>query len=132
MSESHLGSIAATTRFTLTADPILSLEQAFRIGNWGAEDLAFHLPYIEMDKESILQDALTSCESLGLEFDEVSFEHLDFIRPRWNWTIERPNGIGCGTDPRLPCHRTQGSDRIPNLMGGCARACIGTEGGMGQ
>lgn len=49
----------------------LALEQAFRIGNWGAEDLAFHLPYIEMDKERILQDALTNCGSLGLEFDEV-------------------------------------------------------------
>ncbi len=48
-----------------------SLERSFSIGNWGSERVSFHLPYISGDKTTILEDALKSCESLGLDFDTV-------------------------------------------------------------
>ena len=48
-----------------------ALQNAFEIGNWGSERIAFELPYIDGDKTSILRDCLTSCESLGLDFDDV-------------------------------------------------------------
>ena len=48
-----------------------SLEHAFSIGNWDSELIKLHLPYIDGDKESILRDALQSCEQLGLDFDLI-------------------------------------------------------------
>ena len=48
-----------------------ALQNAFEIGNWGSERIAFELPYIDGDKTSILRDCLESCESLGLDFDDV-------------------------------------------------------------
>lgn len=48
-----------------------ALEHAFAIGNWDSELVKFELPYLEDDKFSILQDALISAKTLGLEFDEV-------------------------------------------------------------
>ena len=34
-----------------------SLEKSFSIGNWGSNRVSFHLPYINGDKTSILEDA---------------------------------------------------------------------------
>lgn len=48
-----------------------ALQNAFEIGNWGSERITFELPYINGDKTSILRDCLESCESLGLDFDDV-------------------------------------------------------------
>ena len=48
-----------------------ALEHAFDVGNWESERISFTLPYLEMDKTSILRDAETSIDALGLEFDEV-------------------------------------------------------------
>ena len=48
-----------------------SLEHAFSIGNWDSELVKFHLPYVEGDKESILRDALHSCDELELDFDLI-------------------------------------------------------------
>ena len=48
-----------------------SLETSFSIGNWGSERVSFHLPYISGDKTTILEDAIESCESLGIDFDTV-------------------------------------------------------------
>ena len=48
-----------------------ALQHAFEIGNWGSERITFELPYIDGDKTSILQDCLESCDSLGLDFDDV-------------------------------------------------------------
>ena len=47
------------------------LNGAFQDGNWDVENVSFDLPYINGDKVSILQDALVSCEQLGLDFDTV-------------------------------------------------------------
>ena len=47
------------------------LNHAFEIGNWDAENVSLELPYIDGDKESILQDAIVSCDELKLDFDTV-------------------------------------------------------------
>ena len=47
------------------------LNHAFEIGNWDAENVSLELPYIHGDKESILQDAIVSCEVLKLDFDTI-------------------------------------------------------------
>jgi 7-cyano-7-deazaguanine synthase len=46
-------------------------DDAFRIGNWGAEKVGYFTPYLEGDKFTILQDGEVLCEELGLDFDEV-------------------------------------------------------------
>ena len=47
------------------------LNHAFEIGNWDADNVSLELPYIDGDKESILQDAIVSCDELKLDFDTV-------------------------------------------------------------
>ena len=46
-------------------------DQAFRLGNWGAERVNYFTPYLKGDKFSILQDGGILCSELGLNFDEV-------------------------------------------------------------
>ena len=48
-----------------------ALSEAFTIGNWDSERISFNLPYIDGDKVTILEDALISCEELGLDFDII-------------------------------------------------------------
>ena len=48
-----------------------ALEHAFQIGNWDSEKVSFELPYINGDKETILKDALVSCEDLSIDFDTI-------------------------------------------------------------
>lgn len=48
-----------------------ALLEAFRLGNWDGEQVRLWLPYIDGDKVSILQDALNSTQTLGLDFDTV-------------------------------------------------------------
>jgi 7-cyano-7-deazaguanine synthase len=46
-------------------------DHAFRIGNWGSENVGYFTPYLEGDKFTILQDGEVLCGELGLNFDEV-------------------------------------------------------------
>jgi 7-cyano-7-deazaguanine synthase len=46
-------------------------DEAFRLGNWGAEKVGYFTPYLEGDKFTILQDGEVLCEELGLDFNEV-------------------------------------------------------------
>jgi 7-cyano-7-deazaguanine synthase len=46
-------------------------DEAFRLGNWGAEKVGYFTPYLEGDKFTILQDGETLCKELGLDFDDV-------------------------------------------------------------
>tara|TARA_B100000508_G_scaffold135204_1_gene126691 strand:+ start:423 stop:1205 length:783 start_codon:yes stop_codon:yes gene_type:complete len=48
-----------------------ALKHAFETGNWGSERVTVDLPYVDGDKESILRDAIISCDSLGLDFDTI-------------------------------------------------------------
>ena len=48
-----------------------ALVQAFEAGNWGSHRVTMDLPYVDGNKESILRDAMVSCDSLGVDFDTV-------------------------------------------------------------
>ena len=48
-----------------------SLGDSFAKGNWDSERISFHLPYIDGDKETILRDALDSCNKLDIDFDTI-------------------------------------------------------------
>ena len=48
-----------------------ALMHAFETGNWGSERVTVNLPYVDGDKESILRDAIISCDFLGLDFDTI-------------------------------------------------------------
>lgn len=45
--------------------------EAFKIGNWDSELVSVTTPYLHTDKYGILKDGLASCNTLGLDFDEV-------------------------------------------------------------
>lgn len=45
--------------------------EAFKVGNWDAENVEMYTPYLNISKFEILQDGLKCCEKLGLDFDEV-------------------------------------------------------------
>jgi 7-cyano-7-deazaguanine synthase len=45
--------------------------KAFSLGNWDSERVNLHLPYLNGDKLSILQDASQAIETLGLDFDTI-------------------------------------------------------------
>lgn len=47
------------------------LNHAFEIGNWDTDNVSLELPYIDGDKESILQDAIVSCDELKLNFETI-------------------------------------------------------------
>jgi 7-cyano-7-deazaguanine synthase len=46
-------------------------DYAFRVGNWGAENVSYFTPYLKGDKFTILQDGEILCDELGLDFNEV-------------------------------------------------------------
>ena len=48
-----------------------SIFHAFSIGNWDSEKVHLHIPYINGDKYTILQEASSSIEKLGLDFDTI-------------------------------------------------------------
>ena len=48
-----------------------SIFHAFSIGNWDSEKVHLHLPYINGDKYTILQDAAQSIAALDLDFDTI-------------------------------------------------------------
>ena len=70
-------------------------DYAFRIGNWGAENVSYFTPYLKGDKFTILQDGQELCDYLELEFDEVykrtntSYKPIiHYYRPEtnaWKW-----------------------------------------------
>jgi len=46
-------------------------DYAFRVGNWGAENVSYFTPYLKGDKFTILQDGQELCDYLELGFNEV-------------------------------------------------------------
>ncbi len=57
------------------------LWRAFQSGNWNADRVQLHLPWLELDKAGILRDALDSTELLGLDFDIVFANTLTSYLP---------------------------------------------------
>lgn len=58
-------------------------DQAFRLGNWGAEKVHYFTPYIDTDKLGILQDGEVLCQEFGLDFDEIYKRTLTSYKPIW-------------------------------------------------
>ena len=58
-----------------------ALEHAFEIGNWESENVAFKLPYIDGDKETILRDAEIAISQLGLDFDTIFSNTITSYNP---------------------------------------------------
>lgn len=48
-----------------------SLHQAFDLGNWDSEQVSLELPYLTVDKGTILADAMRACDDLNLDFETV-------------------------------------------------------------
>jgi 7-cyano-7-deazaguanine synthase len=45
--------------------------EAFKVGNWDSELVYHYTPYLEVSKFEILEDGLSACNVLGLDFNEV-------------------------------------------------------------
>lgn len=58
-----------------------SLETSFRLGNWDSERVDFYLPYVNGDKVTILNDAMKSCQEIGIDFDTVFSNTITSYNP---------------------------------------------------
>ena len=58
-----------------------SLETSFRLGNWDSERVDFYLPYVNGDKVTILNDAMKSCQDLGIDFDTIFSNTITSYNP---------------------------------------------------
>jgi len=71
-------------------------DEAFRLGNWGAEKVGYFTPYLEGDKFTILQDGEVLCKELGLDFDQVYSRTNTSYKPifiQFPWSDISTNGI---------------------------------------
>ena len=48
-----------------------ALAHAFKISNWGSENVDYYTPYLDIDKVGILKDLQVSCINLNLSFNEI-------------------------------------------------------------
>jgi len=55
--------------------------EAFRLGNWDADQVNFFTPYLEGNKFTILQDGEVLCKELDLDFDEVYKRTMTSYKP---------------------------------------------------
>jgi 7-cyano-7-deazaguanine synthase len=62
-----------------------ALMRAFELGNWDSHLVELFLPYLNSDKTKILQQAMFSCNTLGLNFETVF---------RNTWTSYQPDAEG--------------------------------------
>ena len=65
---------------------------AFLEGNWGGANVEYLTPYLEIDKEGILEDAFDSCEKLGLNFNEVFERTMTSYKPIFIPSDDKGNG----------------------------------------
>lgn len=61
-----------------------SLESSFRVGNWESNRVDFYLPYIDGDKITILNDAMKSCDNIGVDFDIIFSNTITSYNPDSN------------------------------------------------
>ena len=58
-----------------------SINNSFSLGNWDSEKVSFYLPFIEGNKKYILEDALKSCQILGISFDTIFANTITSYNP---------------------------------------------------
>ena len=66
--------------------------EAFRLGNWDADQVNFFTPYLEGNKFTILQDGEKLCEDLGLDFDEVYKRTMTSYKPIFIGSVDGNDG----------------------------------------
>ena len=54
---------------------------AFKIGNWGSDKINLYLPYLNLDKAQILEDAKISIDKLKLDFNTIFKNTLTSYEP---------------------------------------------------
>jgi 7-cyano-7-deazaguanine synthase len=57
--------------------------EAFKAGNWGSKKVKIYTPYLSGDKYTILEDGVSCCECLGLDFNEVYSRTNTSYKPIW-------------------------------------------------
>lgn len=61
------------------------LHESLVAGSWFGENINTYTPYVSISKSDIIKDAIISCLSLGLDFDEIFSK---------TWTSYDPDNIG--------------------------------------
>ncbi len=69
-----------------------ALHAAFVLGNWNGAAVQLNLPYLDLDKETILRGALQDCETLGLDFDAVLRNTSTSYAPTWDGKADGRTG----------------------------------------
>lgn len=65
---------------------------AFRIGNWGGENVFTYTPYLKYDKYDILKEGQFCCAQLGIDFNEVYKRTNTSYKPIQIWSEELKPG----------------------------------------
>ena len=60
------------------------LFDAFKTGNWDADNINYYLPYLEYTKTDILKDALNICKKLNLNFGSIFKNTITSYNPNKN------------------------------------------------
>lgn len=58
-----------------------AIYKAFALGNWDSEKVNVYVPYLNGNKKVILEDALSNCEKLGIDFNIVLSNTLTCYKP---------------------------------------------------
>lgn len=58
-----------------------ALYKAFALGNWDSEKVDIYVPYLNGNKKTILEDTLSNCEKLGIDFNIVLSNTLTCYKP---------------------------------------------------
>ncbi len=58
-----------------------SINDSFAIGNWESDNISFYLPYINGDKKTILQDLISNCNNLKLDFKKILVNTITSYKP---------------------------------------------------
>lgn len=81
--------------------------EAFKVGNWGSENVGHFTPYLYGDKFDILKDGEYLCKELGVDFDEVYKRTMTSYKPMliehgWkapnNYSLEERSRVGWYAD----------------------------------
>ena len=59
-----------------------ALERAFSIGNWSSENIQFYLPYIQGDKQTILEDSVKKSKTPRARFRYCLQKYKHIIQSR--------------------------------------------------
>ena len=67
--------------------------EAFKQGNWDADQVTYTTPYLDGDKFDILKDGEECCKELGLDFDEVYKRTNTSYKPIKHYTRPETNAF---------------------------------------